>query len=189
MIKRLIESVGVISMVLFVSFGATKQPEPEPPIEVKTVKVESREYTSSVTPTTKKYVEVKTLVKEKEQTKGKEIGFSKEDIELMALIAMAEAEGESEQGKRLVISTILNRVDSEHFPDSVEEVIYQPNAFTSVWNGRIDRCEVTPDVCQLVEEEIVSRTNGDVVFFSAGDYSKYGEPMFNEGNHYFSSYS
>jgi N-acetylmuramoyl-L-alanine amidase len=41
-----------------------------------------------------------------------------EEINLIALVTMAEAEGESEQGKRLVISTILNRVDSElrYFP-------------------------------------------------------------------------
>lgn len=41
--------------------------------------------------------------------------MSKEDVELIALVTMAEAEGECEEGKRLVIDTILNRVDSEHF--------------------------------------------------------------------------
>ena len=171
-------------MVLFVSIGASKQPEPIP---TKTVEVKSQEYVSSGPAT--KYIEVKTLVKDETKAKGKMVGISKEDMELIALITMAEAEGESEHGKRLVISTILNRVDSEHFPDSVKEVIYQANQFTSVWNGRIDRCRVLPDICRLVEEEVVSRTNGDVVFFSAGDYSNYGVPMFNEGNHYFSSYN
>ena len=33
-----------------------------------------------------------------------------EDIELIAIVTMAEAEGECEEGKRLVIDTILNRV-------------------------------------------------------------------------------
>lgn len=177
MFKRLIESVAVLSMVLFVTIAADQ------PIPTKTVEVKSQEYASRPTA---KYVEVKQLVK---QTKGKMVGISKEDLELIALITMAEAEGESEHGKRLVISTILNRVDSEYFPDTVKGVIYQPNAFTSVWNGRVDRCEVLPDICRLVEDEINSRTNGDVVFFSAGDYSNYGVPMFSEGNHYFSSYN
>ena len=96
---------------------------------------------------------------------------------------MAEAEGECEQGKRLVIDTILNRVDSEHFPDTV----YQPNQFTSVWNGRVKRCEVQNDICKLVTEEMTNRTNSEVLFFTANEYGKYGTPMFNVGNHYFSS--
>ncbi len=111
-----------------------------------------------------------------------------EDISLIALVTMAEAEGECEEGKRLVIDTILNRVDSEHFPDSVYDVIYQKNQFSSIWNGRIDRCEVKEDICELVREELRSRINTDVIFFTAGEYSKYGVPMFQIGNHYFSSY-
>lgn len=113
---------------------------------------------------------------------------SDEEIELIALVTMAEAEGESEYGKRLVIDTILNRVDGEYWPDTISEVIYQPNQFTSMWNGRIERCEVRDDICQLVKEEMETRTNEDVVFFQMYDYSIYGEPMFQEGCHYFSSY-
>ena len=41
--------------------------------------------------------------------------MSREDVELIALVTMAEAEGECEEGKRLVIDTILNRVDSGTF--------------------------------------------------------------------------
>lgn len=37
--------------------------------------------------------------------------MAEEDINLIALVTMAEAEGESELGKRLVIDTILNRID------------------------------------------------------------------------------
>jgi N-acetylmuramoyl-L-alanine amidase len=102
---------------------------------------------------------------------------------------MAEAEGEPEEGKRLVIDTILNRVDSSHFPNTIRDVIYQPNQFSSMWNGRIDRCEVKEDICRLVLEELESRRNYDVVFFTAGRYSKYGVPMFHIENHYFSSYN
>lgn len=114
--------------------------------------------------------------------------LSYEDISLIALVTMAEAEGECEEGKRLVIDTILNRVDSEHFPDNVYDVVYQKSQFSSIWNGRIDCCEVKDDICQLVIEELKSRTNTDVIFFTAGEYSKYGTPMFQVENHYFSSY-
>lgn len=113
---------------------------------------------------------------------------SEEDISLIALVTMAEAEGECEEGKRLVIDTVLNRVDSVYFPDDIEGVIYQPHQFSSMWNGRINRCEAQDDICQLVREELENRTNEDVIFFTAGHYSKYGVPMFKVEKHYFSSY-
>lgn len=114
--------------------------------------------------------------------------FTEEEIELMALITMAEAEGESEYGKRLVIDTIINRVNSEYFPDTVDEVIYQPYQFESVWNGRVDRCYVDEDICQLVREEMEELTDAYTYFFCAGGYSEYGVPMYQVGNHYFSTY-
>lgn len=133
--------------------------------------------------------EEETEVVEPEPEPEPEILMSIEDIELIALVTMAEAEGECEEGKRLVIDTILNRVDSKRFPNTVKGVIYQPAQFSSMWNGRVDRCYVMEDICQLVREELQSRTNYDVVFFHAGKYGKYGKPLFQVGNHYFSSYA
>ena len=46
----------------------------------------------------------------------------------------------------------------------------------------------TPEEIKIVEEELENRTDYDVVFFNAGHYSDYGVPMFQVGNHYFSSY-
>ena len=114
------------------------------------------------------------------------ISVSNEDIELLALVTMAEAEGENEEGKRMVIDTILNRVDSERFDNTISEVIYAPNQFTSMRNGRVDRCYVADDICQLVIEELTNRTNYDVLYFTAYQYGAYGTPMFQIGNHYFS---
>lgn len=121
-------------------------------------------------------------------TESWEDGISKEDIELIALVTMAEAEGETELGKRLVIDTILNRADSIYFPNTIHEVVYQKNQFSSMWNGRVERCEIMEDIVELVKEELKSRTNSDVIFFTAGSYSYYGMPLFKEDHHYFSSY-
>lgn len=114
--------------------------------------------------------------------------LSVQEIELIALVTMAEAEGECEKGKRLVIDTILNRLESEHYPNTIHDVIYQPSQFSSMWNGRVERCTVREDICQLVKEEVKSRANYDVIFFTANNYGKYGKPMFQIGGHYFSSY-
>lgn len=122
------------------------------------------------------------------ETEESEMMFTDEEIELIALVTMAEAEGETEYGKRLVIDTIINRVESEGFPDTVTDVVYQPYHFESVWNGRIDDCYVDEDICELVRSEIEDISDPYVMYFCAGDYGCYGEPMYQVGNHYFSSY-
>lgn len=111
---------------------------------------------------------------EPEVKKEPDYPLTQEEIDLIALVTMGEAEGETELGKRLVIDTIL--------------VVYQPNQFSVMWNSRIDRCYVMPEIVELVKEELLERTNYDCVFFMAGGYSKYGEPLFQECCHYFSSY-
>ena len=58
-----------------------------------------------------------------------------EDERMLAKIAMAEAEGESVEGKALVILVVLNRVWSDQFPDSIKEVIFQKNQFSPVAEG------------------------------------------------------
>lgn len=113
---------------------------------------------------------------------------SEEEIRLIARVVLAEAEGEGEEGKRLVVDVILNRMESPYFPDTAYEVIHQPYHFSVMWNGRFERCDVRDDICMLVQEELVSRLNKDVIYFTAEGYSQYGVPMFRVGNHYFSSY-
>ncbi len=115
-----------------------------------------------------------------------EYSISQEEIDLIALITMGEAEGESDLGKRLVIDTILNRMDDSQFPNTVYDVIYYPNAFSVVWNGRLERCYVMPEIVELVKEELLDRTNYDCLYFCSSGYSKYGTPLFKEDHHYFS---
>lgn len=110
---------------------------------------------------------------------------SDSDVELLALVTLAEAEGESELGRRLVIDTVLNRVDNKQFPNTISEVIYQKNQFTSMHNGRCDRVKVNDETRALVREEFNNRTNTAVLYFTAGKYGKYGTRLFAEGHHYF----
>ena len=118
-----------------------------------------------------------------------EYSLTEEEINLIAQVTMAEAEGEPEEGKRLVIDTILNRVDGKYWPNTVTEVIYQPSQFSCMWDGRFDRCYVMDDIVELVKEELISRYNSECVFFRTTRFSDYGVPMFQVGHHYFSSYN
>lgn len=132
---------------------------------------------------------VKQLVVEEAVAAEPEVpSVSQEEIELIALCVMAEAEGECEDGQRLVIDVILNRVDDSHFPDTIYDVIYQKNQFSGMYGDRITCCYVKDELVQLIREELENRTNYDVVFFRTGRYHSYGVPMFQVGAHYFSSY-
>ncbi|MCD8358423.1 MAG: cell wall hydrolase [Oscillospiraceae bacterium] len=63
------------------------------------------------------------------------LDFGDEDAEILLKVAMAEAEGESVEGKALVILVVLNRVWSDDFPDTIEEVVFQKNQFTTTNSG------------------------------------------------------
>lgn len=65
--------------------------------------------------------------------------LSESEIELLARLIHAEAEGEPYVGKVAVGAVVLNRVESDRFPDSVREVIYARGQFSVVANGRINR--------------------------------------------------
>lgn len=111
-----------------------------------------------------------------------------EELELISLIVVAESEGQSELCQRLVVDVILNQLDHEKHPDTIHDVIYAKNNFECLTNGRVDRCVVTDDIRQLVREEVMDRTNYDVVFFRADYYHDFGTPVMSVGNTYFSSY-
>ena len=117
-----------------------------------------------------------------------DLPLSDSEIDLIALVTMAEAEGEPEEGKRLVIDVILNRVESSHFSNTVESDIYAKNAFECMWNGRVERCYVRDDIRQLVIEEIQNRTNFNIHYFRTNHYHNFGKPVVQVGNHYFSTY-
>ena len=61
--------------------------------------------------------------------------WTKEEAQMLVTLAMAEAEGEDTVGKALVILVVLNRVESDSFPDSIEEVIFQENQFSPAKPG------------------------------------------------------
>lgn len=69
--------------------------------------------------------------------------FSEEEIDLMAACVYFEAGNQSMEGKRLVADVIINRVRSNRFPGTVEEVLSADGQFVT-WN----------DICDSVPEDI-----------------------------------
>lgn len=109
------------------------------------------------------------------------------DAVLIAKLVLAEAEGEPEMGKRLVIDTVLNRLESEDFPNTVYDVIYQPYHYSPAWDGRIELFSELEEAFKLVVDEIQNRTNYEVLYFRTDTFHEFGTPMEQVGNHYFST--
>ena len=128
------------------------------------------------------------VVEEDHNDRAFSLSLTENDIREIAQITMAEAENQDEYGKRLVIDTVLNRVNHPSFPNTVHGVIFQSGQFQPVTNGRYYNYWVSDENYKLVKEEVEKRTNYDVIFFQAYNYSPYGTPLFKVGDHYFNKY-
>ncbi|MGL4572132.1 MAG: cell wall hydrolase [Clostridium sp.] len=69
--------------------------------------------------------------------KGSSLKITKADIDLMAKLVYCESRGEPFEGKIAVASVVLNRVMNPKFPNTINDVIFQKNAFSCVQNGKI----------------------------------------------------
>jgi spore germination cell wall hydrolase CwlJ-like protein len=110
------------------------------------------------------------------EKKGRERGLPGElepvllgpsEIQLIARLVRAEAEGEPYPGQVAVAAVVLNRLKSPSFPRDVRGVIYQRDQFESVTNGRID--EPADDIhFQAVEDALSGRdpSKGALFFFN-----------------------
>lgn len=114
-----------------------------------------------------------------------EMGFSPESIDYLAKCVQAEAEDQSELGKRLVCDTVLNRFDSGKY-ETLYDVINEENQYSVVEDGRIHEAEPTEDIYRIVNEELIHRTDTEVLYFRTKHYHTFGTPMFKEDDHYFS---
>ena len=121
-----------------------------------------------------------------------------EEIYLIAIVVDGEAGNQPYEGKLAVANAVLNRVRSELFPNTVEEVIYQRNQFSIYSNGNGGPSDLTLtrfanglryDGCLEAVLEAVSGHNniGEFMCFKAlwsvdptqyGDYLIIGDHVF-----------
>lgn len=65
------------------------------------------------------------------------------EAQLLMKLAEAEAGNQGVEGKRLIMSVVINRVRSPEYPNTVKEVIYEKNAFSSV--GKLEKMEISAE--------------------------------------------
>lgn len=113
---------------------------------------------------------------------------------LLIKIAYLEARGESLEGKAAVVRTILNRVKSKDFPNSIEEVIYQPGQFQPA--KYLEEVEVEEEYLEEIEKAIIAAlsSDGEELYFVNPEYANQSSYswmsnnltfLYREGNHEF----
>lgn len=93
-----------------------------------------------------------------------DVELSGYEADLLARLVRAEAQSESYAGKVAVAQTVLNRVDSDKFPDSISAVIHQKGQFSPVTNGSINR-PADNESKRAVAEAMSNRVNDGSLFF------------------------
>ena len=77
--------------------------------------------------------------------------FSQKDYELLCEITYAEAGNQTMEQQIAAAATILNRVQSDKFPNSIQGVIHQKGQFASTKDGHIYSCGKTVDFSEVPE--------------------------------------
>ena len=104
--------------------------------------------------------------------------------ELLASIIFCEAGNQSFTGQVAVGAVVLNRMANEAYPDTMEEVIYQPGQFCPAGSGWLDRVRstdgYTESAMQAAEAALAGQNPiGDCLYFHQGGYG------YQIGAHYF----
>lgn len=76
--------------------------------------------------------------------------YSDNDLYILSHIISAEAGNCSEDMMIAVGSVVLNRVKDERFPDTIEEVVFQPGQYSPTWNGTY-YAEPTDEAVEVAE--------------------------------------
>ncbi len=102
--------------------------------------------------------------------------ITREDYENLLRIVEAEASGEDETGKLLVANVVLNRVESEAFPDTITEVIFEKNngvtQFSPVANGRFWEVEISDETVAAVDRALAGEdVSRGALYFAARKYA------------------
>lgn len=99
-----------------------------------------------------------------------------EDLEVLLRIVEAEAGCEDEDGKLLVANVVLNRLQSEQFPNSITEIVFQKengvSQFSPISDGSYYHVRISEETMDAVERalegEDISR---GALYFAARKYA------------------
>lgn len=97
------------------------------------------------------------------------LGVSKNEFWHLVWTMAAEARGESYEGRKWVVYTIMNRVADGRFPNTINEVLTAPNQFSGRWvkNYGVYNPENVQDVIDALTDWNNGLVDKRVLFFNA----------------------
>ena len=128
-----------------------QEKEKSRPVYIATEEVAETTYMPEVEETTQPTETAKAV--ETEEPLIASMDWGKDDSYLLCKIAMAEAESEGVKGKALVMLVVLNRVWSNEFPDTIEEVIFSEEPVQSSSKRKIRRSRAGRGVLRSIEAD------------------------------------
>lgn len=102
--------------------------------------------------------------------------LSEEDLEALLRIVEAEAGSEDEDGRLLVANVVLNRVNSENFPATVKDVVFQQSEgvtqFSPVASGRYYTVEISEETMAAVGRALTGEDiSQGALYFASRKYA------------------
>lgn len=100
------------------------------------------------------------------------VKITQSEYENLLRIVEAEAGGEDIIGKMLVANVVLNRVENENFPDTVNEVIFQESQgvaqFSPISDGRFYKVQISEETVEAVNQVLQGEDNSQgALYFAA----------------------
>lgn len=114
-------------------------------------------------------------------TRKPRISVTQSEYEDLLRIVEAEAGGEDKKGKMLVANVVLNRVESDDFPNSISEVIFQSDngitQFSPISDGRFYQVTVSQETIEAVNQVLMGEDNSQGALYFAARKSANQEKM------------
>ena len=96
-------------------------------------------------------------------TRERKIKVTQSEYDNLLRIVEAEAGGEDLIGKMLVANVVLNRVEDEHFPNNINDVIFQSDngvtQFSPISDGRFYSVKISQETIEAVNQVLQGEDN------------------------------
>ena len=121
------------------------------------------------------------------ESSKRKTSLTEEELLLLQKVVSAEARGESSEAQYTVACVVLNRMESDIFPDSLAEVVTQSGQFSCVESGAIINVPITESVTAAVDMALDNNTlDSNGLWFRSGHYHGVHNRAFQIGKMYFS---
>jgi len=90
-----------------------------------------------------------------------------EEKEILYRITEAEATGGDIESKKNICSAVLNRVDSDSFPNSIKDVVFQKHQFSPTTDGRYNKVKPTDETIEAVNDVLNNGVSHNCLYFFA----------------------